>query len=310
MRTFGGSSNYHSMQATLSQRLGRTFNLGVAYTWSKAMGTSNGYTDGINPICSRCADYRVLAFDRQHVAVINYDWRIPGLKDAFWLLKGVTNGWQITGITQFISGSPTAAGVGIPNINLNQRIAGSWTQGVNALFTGDIKRSSDINNAFNWQNVRLPSIAEGVALKGVFPRTYLRNPGINVTDLSLFKNFPLGGGDSNRSIQLRVEAFNVLNRAQFSGFNTGVNLNVCPDFNDPAATSNTACRGFNTFQKATASSVVLPNGTTLYPVQNVRGTSLAGNPRLGGGGAVGEYNGTTGTVSGNRIIQLAVKIFF
>jgi len=40
----------------------------------------------------------------------------------------------------------------------------------------------------------------------------------------------------------------------------------------------------------------------------VRGTTLGGNPRLGNG--VGEVNTLSGTVSGNRIIQLAVKIFF
>ena len=101
---------------------------------------------------------------------------------------------------------------------------------------------------------------------------------------------------------------NVFNHPQFSGFSTGVNLNVCGDFNDPAAGSNTACRGFYTFQKASASSVTLPNGSTLYPVQNVRGTSLAGNPRLGNG--LGEYTGLSGTVAGQHIIQLAVKIYF
>lgn len=308
MRTFGGSSNYHSMQVSANRRFGNSLNFGLAYTWSKAMGTSNGYTDGINPICSRCADYRLQSFDRTHIAVVNYDWRLPGLKDKHWALKGVTNGWQITGITQLISGSPTGAGVGIVNVGTGQRIAGSWTQGINALFTGDVKRSSDINNAFNWQNVRLPSVAEAIASKGEFPRNYLRNPGTNVTDLSLFKNFPLGGGDSQRSLQLRVEAFNVFNHAQFSSFSTGVTMNICNDFNDPAAGSNTACRGFSTFQKASASAVTLPNGNTLYPVQNIRGTSLAGNPRLGSG--VGEYNGLNGAVSGNRIIQLAVKIFF
>ena len=138
LRTFGGSSNYHSMQSTLSKRLGSSLNIGVGYTWSKAMGTANTYTDFINPICSRCVNYRRLNFDRTHIAVINYDWRIPGLRDANWLIKGVTNGWQVTGITQFISGSPTQAGIGIPNINLNQRIDGSWTEGTwRALYRRD-----------------------------------------------------------------------------------------------------------------------------------------------------------------------------
>ncbi len=88
LRTFGGSSNYHSLQATVSKRFGQSFNFGMAYTWSKAMGTTNTYTDFINPVCSRCADYRRLAFDRTHIAVINYDWRLPGLKDSQLVREG------------------------------------------------------------------------------------------------------------------------------------------------------------------------------------------------------------------------------
>ncbi|NOT60647.1 MAG: TonB-dependent receptor [Acidobacteria bacterium] len=310
MRTFGGSSNYHSMQSTLTKRMGNSVNIGMAYTLSKAMGTANTYSDFINPVCSRCANYRRLSYDRTHLMVLNYDWRLPGLRDANPFIKSVTNGWQITGITQFISGSPTQAGVGIPNINLNQRLNGSWTEGSSALFSGDVSRTDNRNDAFNWQNVRLPSVSEALQLKGAYPVAYMDTPGINVTDLSLFKNFPLGK-DGDRRIQLRVEAFNIFNRAQFSGFNTGINLNICGDFNEPAAT-NTSCAGFSTFQKASASAVTrtLANGTTatVNPVQNIRGTSLAGNPRLGNG--VGEYNGLSGTVSGNRIIQLAVKIYF
>ncbi len=285
LRTFGGSSNYHSLQATLSKRLGSSLNIGMAYTLSKAMGTANTYTDFISPICARCVNYRRLNFDRTHLMVINYDWRVPGLRDTHWLLKGVTNGWQVTGITQFISGSPTQPGVGIPNINLNQRIAGSWTEGIGALSTSEIKRSSDPNNAFNWQNVRLPSVAEALQLKGQYPNGYLDTPGINVTDLSLFKNFPLGG-DSARKLQLRLEMFNVFNHAQFSGFNSGVNFQIAGNFSD-----------YLQKQNANASYV-----------QNVRGSTLSGNPRLGNG--LGEYNGLSGTVSGNRVIQLAVKIYF
>jgi hypothetical protein len=285
MRTFGGSANYHALQTTLNKRFGSSVNFGLAYTWSKAMGTSNGYTDGINPICSRCADYRRLAFDRTHLMVINYDWRVPGLKDANWLIKGVTNGWQITGITQFISGSPAQAGVGIPNVNLNQRVAGSWTQGINALLTGDIQTSRDRDKAFDFTTVRLPSVAEALALKGNYPRTYMQNPGINVTDLSVFKNFPLGG-DSARSLQLRLEAFNVFNHAQFSGFNGGVNFQIATNFSD-----------YTQKQQANATYI-----------QNVRGGTLSGNPRLGNG--IGEYSGLHGAVSGNRVVQLAVKIFF
>ena len=204
------------------------------------------------------------------------------------MLKGVTNGWQFTGITQFISGPPTAVGVGIQNISTGQRLAGSWTQGAGTLLTGDVKRSSDINNAVNWQNTRLPSVAEAVALKGNYPRNYLNNPGINVTDLSLFKNIPLGGGDSQRNIQLRFEAFNVFNHAQFSSINSGVTIPIATNFSD-----------FLTRQKSDPSYVL-----------NVRGTTLTTTSPQPLGRGVGEYNGLHGEVTGNRVIQLAVKIFF
>lgn len=285
LRTFGGSSNYHSLQTTLSKRLGNSINLGMAYTWSKAMGTANTYSDFINPVCSRCTNYRRLSFDRTHLMVINYDWRVPGLKNQHWVVKGVTNGWQITGITQFISGSPTQAGIGIPNVNLNQRINGSWTEGLGALFTQDIKRSDNRDKAFNWEGIRLPSVAEALKLQGAYPAGYIDTPGINVTDLSLFKNFSLGK-DGERRLQLRLEAFNVFNHAQFSGFNSGVNFQINTNFS-------------NFLERQNANPAYL---------QNIRGGTLSGNPRLGNG--LGEYNGTSGTVSGNRIVQLAVKIYF
>ena len=254
----------------------------MAYTYSKAMGTANAYGDFINPVCSRCADYRRLAFDRTHIAVINYDWRLPGLKSAHWLVKGVTNGWQITGITQFISGQPEDVSAGINNININQRLGGSWTEASRGYFTSDPNESKDATKYFNWEAIRLPSVAEALAAKGAFPRNFLSRPGINNTDLSVFKNFGLGG-DSRRSLQLRVEAFNVFNHAQFSDMNRGVTWSNFQAYLDG--------------RQATSTNIL-----------NVRGSTLSGNPRLGNG--VGEFNGLQSSVSGNRIIQLAVKIFF
>ncbi len=45
-----------------------------------------------------------------------------------------------------------------------------------------------------------------------------RGPGINNWNLSLFKNFPLGQQRAPR-LQLRLEAYNVLNHTQFGSFN-------------------------------------------------------------------------------------------
>lgn len=285
MRRFGGSANYHSLQLTVNRRFSRSVAYGMAYTFSKVMGTANGDGDFINPICSRCADYRRLAFDRTHMLVVNYDWKLPGLKDANPFLKQVVNGWQITGISQFISGQPEDVSVGIPNINLGQRVGGTWTESVRGFFTGDVQNNKDRGKFFNWDAIRLPSVAEALRAQGAYPRNFVERPGINVTDLSVFKNFPIGG-ESSRNLQLRVEMFNVFNHPQFSDMNRSVTFNINSSFSD-----------FTQNQQANKDNI-----------QNVRGSTLSGNPRLGNG--VGEANSLHTAVSANRVIQLALKFFF
>jgi hypothetical protein len=284
--TLGGSSNYHSLQVTVNRRFSRSVSFGLAYTYSKAMGTADQYNVFINPICSRCADYRALPFDRTHLAVINYDWHVPGLNSGNAFLRGITNGWQITGITQFISGAPADLTVGIPNINFSQRVGGSYTETVRGLFLGDIQSSRDRTKYYNWDNVVLPTVAQALAAQGAFPRNQVRQPGINNTDLSLFKNFQLGG-DSARRLQLRLEAFNIFNHPSFSDMNRTLNFNIQTSLSD-----------YLNNLRATSSNV-----------QQIRGSTLSGNPILGNG--VGEVNGlASSTVAGARVIQLAAKIFF
>jgi hypothetical protein len=216
--------------------------------------------------------------------VINYDYYLPKLKNAFWLVRGVVNGWQITGITQFQSGQPVDVGAGISNINLNQRVGGSWTESTRGYFNGDPNASKTREKYFNWDTIMLPTVAQALKQQGAYPRNFLSRPGIADTDLSLFKNFQLGG-DSSRSLQLRLETFNVFNHPQFNNMNTSVTWN---SFNAYLASQSAATANIN----------------------NIRGTTLSGGttPPLGNG--VGELNGLTGNVAGNRVVQLAVKIFF
>src|SRR5262249_21645960 len=87
-KTFGGSSNYHSLQVSAQRRFKQGLTFGVAYTWSKALGTSaSNEGNFINIVCSRCYDYRVLDFDRQHTLVVNYLYDLPKLRSDNWLVR-------------------------------------------------------------------------------------------------------------------------------------------------------------------------------------------------------------------------------
>jgi hypothetical protein len=292
MKTFGGSSNYHSLQATLQRRFRQGLTFGAAYTWSKALGTASANEgEFTNIVCSRCYDYRTLSFDRQHTLVFNYQWDLPKLKSDNWLAKGIVNGWQITGTTQFLSGTPRELGFGIQGINVNQFISGSWTEGPRPIITGNAQPSIEFQKAFDFTQFRMPGLNPGP-----LPRSLIRNPGINVTDLAFFKNISLGG-EGSRYIQLRFETFNFFNHAQFDGYNSGLTFFPNTSFTVTNGQSQ-FLSNYRDFQQASANTIL-----------NVRnGARPPGNAQFGAG--VGEFNGVPGYVSGNRNIQLAVKIFF
>ncbi|MGH9854878.1 MAG: hypothetical protein ACREBD_34035, partial [Blastocatellia bacterium] len=291
MKTFGGSANYHSLQATLQRRFKQSLSFGMAYTWSKALGTAQDNEGNfINPVCSRCYDYRPLSFDRTHNLVVNYLWDLPKLRNDNWLVKGVVNNWQITGITTFQTGVPVELNFGLPGgVDANQRIIGTYEEGQNAvrarlIVTGNAQPSvtggaKDGGSSLDITKLSLPNINPGP-----LPRSFIRRPGINVTDLSVFKRIPLGG-EGQRYIQLRLEMFNVFNHAQFDNINSGLTWDI------------------TNFADYATKQAGLP--------QTIRNTRAGVSPASGRlGRALGEFSAQPQFVSPNRAVQLAVKIYF
>jgi outer membrane receptor protein involved in Fe transport len=285
----GSTANFNSLQVAVNRRLSRHFTFSIAYTFSKAMGTAPADGSFVNPNDTKHYDYRLLDFDRTHsfVATYVYDLPNPGhhLGDHR-LLNGLVDGWQISGITSLISGNPFELGVGVGGINVNQRITGSWTEPPRFLLKSDPAKGPNglviDPNAF---------IIPALGSLGNGNRSYLRNPGINNTDLSLFKNFRIGK-EGTRRLQLRLEAFNAFNHTQFSSINAGVNL-VVPNGTDASGTPVflTGNAIFSRYNEA-----IITN--------NLR--SQAANKNRPLGTFFGEYNGARDP----RIIQLGVKLYW
>ncbi len=282
-REFVGSSNYHSLQVSVNRRFSKGFTFSLAYTWSKVMGTGDGDNNFTSPYDARRYDYRVLNFDRTHIFVATYVYELPRLGTRFgdnWLSRAVLNGWQITGITSLISGNPFELGVGIGGVNVNQRITGSWTEPPRFVLKSNPSKGPNglliDPNAF-----ALPALGSN----GIGNRNYVRNPGINNTDLSLFKDFSVGDPEKGRKLQLRVEAFNVFNHTQFSGINAGTNLAV------PRASG-----GFDT-------------GNAIFA--NYSQAVITNNLRPAGSTApLGQFFGEYNAARDPRIIQLGAKFYW
>jgi hypothetical protein len=127
---FGANSNYHSLQVSANRRFGNTMTFGLAYTWSKAMGTTNDDYAGNHPFNTRVADYDVLSTDRTHVFVANYVYNLPKFIKANnvggKIAGSIVNDWQVSGITTMQTGAPGSIGFSIAGIgNLNERYTGS-----------------------------------------------------------------------------------------------------------------------------------------------------------------------------------------
>ncbi len=226
---FGATSNYNALQVALNRRLQRGLVYGLAYTWSKVLGTAGGDGDTLHPTEARKANYGVLGFDRTHIFVLNYMYDVPKLAKGSNFLdnpvgRAVFNNWQLTGITSFISGSPGGVGYSISGISgaeLNRRITGSETSGPRIVIKNDptIPKGQRTIDQFIKTDVYAAAPRGSVGIdSGVNP---IRGPGINNWDVSIFKNFPLFGGEMNRYLQFRLEMFNAWNHTQFNGYNGG-----------------------------------------------------------------------------------------
>src|SRR5262245_34906072 len=224
---FTGTSSYHSLQATLSRQTGK-LNYFVAYTFGKALGTTAvNETDGAawaDPIDTRGRSWGVLPFDRTHTLNLSYNYYFPDLARGAIdnkFARGLLNGWQMSGITTFQSGTP-----------MRLRFFGDLgSSDVARSFFGTDAFSIDGNNtagAITPVFLKNPSVSGGtgvgdrlldlnsIVIPG-FGQTgpsqlpfYLRYPSRSNFDVTFSKNFKIS---ESKGFQFRTSLFNIFNQA-------------------------------------------------------------------------------------------------
>ncbi len=226
---FSSNSNYHALQTSINRRFSNSFSFGVAYTWSKAMNLVDGNNNNVNPIINpRIRNYGKASYDRTHNMTINYIYKLPGLSSKLGdngVAKQVFDGWEISGITSFLSGQPL--GIGYSLVQGTDIIGGSGG-GLDSrvVLTGNPiipKSERSFSRFFNTSAVRAPTRAElGI---GNAAKDLIRGPGTNNWDISLFKTFNLAKEGAVR-LQYRLETFNTFNHTQFNGVDTGARFDI------------------------------------------------------------------------------------
>ncbi len=221
-------SNYNALQTSIRKHTGN-FNIQASYTFSKVLGIRNvGGSQAIGT--SIDANYGVLEFDRTHIFSVAYNWELGRLvKNGNAVLRGLANGWQISGITTAASGVELAS-----NDTSNFDIAGQLADGTalqqNAItgtpniraqpfLTCDPRRNLGPNQFINGACFAPPAPGRNGDI--IFP--YLRGPALINHDISTFKNFQIG---EHRRLQFRFSAYNVLNQPLWSFLPGDNNLNL------------------------------------------------------------------------------------
>ena len=207
-----GNSAYNAFDVSL-RHTGRSLDLQLAYSYGKSLDESSSLAESVNPV-NPSLSRALSAFDMRQNLVASYDWNLP---------LGKLKGWSISGITRFTTGLP----VTLFNNN-DTSLLGTIPNGINndGVDTPDFRPGNLAVNtnprngraAFNTSLFSLPSLGQ----IGTAARRFFYGPGMANFDMALHKTVRLAEA---RSIELRIEAFNVFNHAQFFGA-AAVNGNI------------------------------------------------------------------------------------
>jgi hypothetical protein len=218
---YGGTANYNSLQVKADRKFLNGLQIGAAYTWSRSLGVVSGDGEAVSSyLNAREYNYGPTAYDRTQSLVFNYWYDLPniGKKAGSNALGLFTDNWSVSGITSFSTGAPVT-----PTIYWNdgRDVTGS-TDTARGDLVGDPYSNVPAGMQFNPAAFKATpkgtygNVSFGTMLPGV-----LRGPGINNWDMTLSKRVPLGSNE-RRSLQFKVEAFNIFNHTQYKSFNGSV----------------------------------------------------------------------------------------
>jgi hypothetical protein len=207
-----GYSRYNGLEVNLRYAKGPTSVL-AGYTFSKSVDVSSNLGEQVNPFDVALSE-APSAYDMRHNFVVSYNYELR-FDRLFGKSNQLTLGWSLTGTTRLSSGFP----VTLYNPT-DVSLLGTFGNGVNnnLLDTPNYAPGCDLQlnhdpakgPAFNTACFSMPALGE----LGNAPRRIFYGPGIENFDLAVVKRIAI---DRTRNLEIRVEAFNVLNHPQFYG---------------------------------------------------------------------------------------------
>jgi hypothetical protein len=217
LRITDGRSWYKALILGASRRFANNLTMQASYTFGKSedLGSqavgSGDFDNSFQPafwedpyLNKGLSDY-----DIRHNFVFNYTWTLPSAPGASGFTKALTGGWQLAGIVTMRSGVPFSPELSFDRANALPRSGGAGQRPNLAPGASANPVLGGPTQYFDPFAFELPA----ARTLGNLPRNTIIGPGYATWDSSLVKNVGIGG---QRRLQLRLEAFNILNRANFA----------------------------------------------------------------------------------------------
>ncbi|MGH9382956.1 MAG: TonB-dependent receptor domain-containing protein [Vicinamibacterales bacterium] len=217
IRTSDGNSWYNGLIVGLTKRFSHGLQMQASYTLghatdegSQSVGSgdfANSFQPRYGP--DRHDNFGPSDFDVRHNFVFSYSYLLP--EPASWTptLRAVLGGWQVSGLVSLRSGIPFSPVLGFDRARALPRSGGAgqrphWASGATA-------KSAILGGQQRYFDPEAFTLPEP-GYFGNVQRNALTGPGYASWDAALFKNVPVG---KKYRAQIRIEAFNILNRANF-----------------------------------------------------------------------------------------------
>ena len=264
-----GNSNYNGMVISARCQDPRGLFLQASYTLGKSLDYNSSYFGSGNltgetgaPVDARnlALDHGPSAFDIRQRFLAAFAWDLPAGPGhrLFGWKNGVTRqifgGWRIAGIVTLQTGNPFTVAYGGPDTSgFNQQAAGTSPDGgnrPNLVKGGPLPQNNRAPDAAFDTSWFAPNLAGEDGTSG---RNAYHGPGLQNTNFSAIKSFPLGAAVGERTrLQFRADFFNLFNHTNFA---------------DPVADLNNANFGriTQTLGSAVATSVATSGGATGGP---------------------------------------------
>jgi hypothetical protein len=225
LKSSDGESWYNAFLFEVRRRLADGLSLQSSYTLSKSVDTTQAstfFSDATNGTTSALPEFipgynKGLAdFDVRHNWVLNFTWQLPFARDSSGAAAALLGGWHLSGIWTMRSGNPLTVFV------QTNRSRSQWNpsrgpgigQDRPSYAPGFGPDNAVLGRPEQWFDPKA-FVLQPAGTFGNTGRGDFIGPNLRTLDLSLAKIAPWGSLGSGGRLELRIEAFNVLNRANF-----------------------------------------------------------------------------------------------